>query len=79
MRTCRFYMGELLMSLLALSAALYGMAAVNRWSFSVFLTLQGEHENTSVVTGRPRLVCVQFFPSLHSRHCKLCRVLLHEC
>lgn len=42
MRTCRFYMGELMMSLLALSAALYGMAAVNRWSFSVFLTLQGE-------------------------------------
>ncbi|KAK9905913.1 hypothetical protein WJX75_008869 [Coccomyxa subellipsoidea] len=41
MRTCRFYMGELMMSLLALSAALYGMAAVNRWSFSVFLTLQG--------------------------------------
>ncbi len=41
LRTCRFYMGELLMSVLALSAATYGMAAVNRWSFSVFLTLQG--------------------------------------
>lgn len=42
LRTCRFYMGELLMSALALSAAMYGMAAVNRWSFSVFLTLQGK-------------------------------------
>jgi Na+/H+-dicarboxylate symporter len=41
MRTCRFYMGELLMSVLALSAAMYGMAAVNRGSFSVFLMLQG--------------------------------------
>lgn len=41
LHTFRFYMGEMLMSLLALSAGMYGMAAVNRWSFSVFLTLQG--------------------------------------
>ena len=40
-RSCRFYMGEMVMSVLALAAAFYGMASVNKWSFSVFLTLQG--------------------------------------
>lgn len=40
-RACRFYVGELIMSMLALAAALYGVAAANKWSFSVFLTLQG--------------------------------------
>ena len=40
-RSCRFYMGEMAMSALALAAAFYGMASVNKWSFSVFLTLQG--------------------------------------
>ena len=29
------------MSALALTAALYGVAAAQKWSFSVFLTLQG--------------------------------------
>ena len=29
------------MSMLALAAALYGVASANKWSFSIFLTLQG--------------------------------------
>ena len=41
MRACRFYAGEMAMSALALAAAFYGMLSVNKWSFSVFLTLQG--------------------------------------
>ena len=41
LRTCRFYAGEMAMSALALAAAFYGIASVNKWSFSVFLTLQG--------------------------------------
>lgn len=42
LRTCRFYAGEMAMSALALAAASYGIASVNKWSFSVFLTLQGK-------------------------------------
>ena len=41
LRACRFYAGEMAMSALALAAACYGIASVNKWSFSVFLTLQG--------------------------------------
>ena len=41
-RACRFYAGEMVMSMLALTAALYGVAAAHKWSFSVFLGLQGE-------------------------------------
>ncbi len=41
-RACRFYAGEMVMSMLALTAALYGVAAANKWSFSIFLTLQGD-------------------------------------
>lgn len=40
-RACRFYAGEMVMSMLALTAALYGAAAANKWSFSIFLGLQG--------------------------------------
>ena len=40
-RACRFYAGEMVMSMLALTAALYGVAAAHKWSFSVFLGLQG--------------------------------------
>ena len=41
-RACRFYAGEMVMSMLALTAALYGIAAAHKWSFSVFLGLQGD-------------------------------------
>ena len=41
-RACRFYAGEMVMSMLALTAALYGVAAAHKWSFSVFLGLQGD-------------------------------------
>ncbi len=41
-RACRFYAGEMVMSMLALTAALYGIAAAHKWSFSVFLGLQGK-------------------------------------
>jgi beta-mannan synthase len=39
--TCRFYMGEMLMSTFVLTAAFYGIFSVTKWHFSVFLTLQG--------------------------------------
>ena len=37
----RFYASEMMMSLFVLTAALYGIFSVNKWSFSIFLTLQG--------------------------------------
>ena len=37
----RFYMSELMMSTFVLTAAFYGIFSVNKWSFSIFLTLQG--------------------------------------
>ena len=40
-RDCRFYAGEMLMSTFVLTAAFYGIFSVNKWSFSIFLTLQG--------------------------------------
>ena len=46
-RACRFYMGEMVMSMLALAAALYGVASANKWSFSIFLTLQGGSRSLS--------------------------------
>ncbi|KAK9814760.1 hypothetical protein WJX72_011039 [[Myrmecia] bisecta] len=38
---CRFYAAEMLMSLFVLTAALYGVISSARWSFSIFLGLQG--------------------------------------
>ena len=40
-RDCRMYAGEMIMSLFVLTAAFYGIFSVNKWSFSIFLTLQG--------------------------------------
>ena len=40
-RDCRFYAGEMAMSTFVLTAAFYGIFSINRWSFSIFLTLQG--------------------------------------
>ena len=40
-RACRFYAGEMLMGLLVLAAALAALASATRWSFAVFLALQG--------------------------------------
>ena len=40
-RDCRFYAGEMAMSTFVLTAAFYGVFSVNKWSFSIFLTLQG--------------------------------------
>ena len=37
----RFYASEMMMSMFVLTAALYGIFSVNKWSFSIFLTLQG--------------------------------------
>ncbi|BDA47669.1 probable glucomannan 4-beta-mannosyltransferase 9 [Coccomyxa sp. Obi] len=37
----RFYASEMLMSTFVLTAAFYGIFSVNKWSFSIFLTLQG--------------------------------------
>jgi hypothetical protein len=37
----RFYASEMLMSTFVLTAAFYGIFSNNKWSFSIFLTLQG--------------------------------------
>ena len=44
-RTCRFYAAEMVFSVFVLASASYGIFSVNKWSFSIFLTLQG----TSIV------------------------------
>ncbi|QDZ21927.1 nucleotide-diphospho-sugar transferase [Chloropicon primus] len=41
LRTCKLYTGEFIMSLFVLFAAVYGIFAVHRWDFSIFLSLQG--------------------------------------
>ena len=41
-RTCRFYAGELAMSMFVLTAAAYGAVVAQRFTFSIFLFLQGE-------------------------------------
>lgn len=41
-KTCRLYAGEMMFSTFVLSAAFYGVFSVNKWSFSIFLVLQGE-------------------------------------
>jgi len=38
----------MVMSMLALTAALYGVAAANKWSFSIFLTLQGDPSTPAI-------------------------------
>ncbi len=38
----RFYASEMMMSTFVLTAAFYGIFSVNKWSFSIFLTLQGK-------------------------------------
>ena len=43
-RDCRMYAGEMAMSTFVLTAAFYGIFSVNKWSFSIFLTLQGAAE-----------------------------------
>lgn len=40
-KTCRLYAGEMMFSTFVLSAAFYGVFSVNKWSFSIFLVLQG--------------------------------------
>ncbi len=40
----RFYASEMMMSMFVLTAALYGIFSVNKWSFSIFLTLQGTQQ-----------------------------------
>ena len=41
-RTCRFYAAEMMFSFFVLASASYGIFSVNKWSFSIFLTLQGK-------------------------------------
>ena len=40
-RSCKLYTGEFVMSIFVLFAAVYGIFAVQRWDFSIFLSLQG--------------------------------------
>ena len=49
-RDCRFYAGEMAMSTFVLTAAFYGIFSINRWSFSIFLTLQGAPRRCPAVT-----------------------------
>ena len=49
-RTCRFYAAEIMFSFFVLASASYGIFSVNKWSFSIFLMLQGKgssFENSS--------------------------------
>jgi beta-mannan synthase len=41
LRQCKLYTGEFIMSIFVLFAAVYGIFAVHRWDFSIFLSLQG--------------------------------------
>ena len=52
-RTCRFYAAEIMFSFFVLASASYGIFSVNKWSFSIFLTLQGKLNATAML-----LVCV---------------------
>ena len=52
-RTCRFYAAEIMFSFFVLASASYGIFSVNKWSFSIFLTLQGKLTATAML-----LVCV---------------------
>ena len=66
----RFYASEMMMSLFVLTAALYGIFSVNKWSFSIFLTLQGmplEHLHT--------LSCCEFWVVLNP--CSKCVIFPH--
>ncbi len=41
LRSCKLYTGEFVMSIFVLFAAVYGIFAMHRWDFSIFLSLQG--------------------------------------
>ena len=60
-RDCRMYAGEMMMSCFVLTAAFYGIFSVNKWSFSIFLTLQGD-------------ICAAklFFGAFEGRHLENC-------
>lgn len=49
-RTCRFYAAEVMFSFFVLASASYGIFSVNKWSFSIFLTLQGKLMAESLLT-----------------------------
>ena len=49
-RTCRFYAAEIMFSFFVLASASYGIFSVNKWSFSIFLTLQGELAACALLT-----------------------------
>lgn len=69
-RTCRFYAAEMFFSIFVLASASYGIFSVNKWSFSIFLTLQGE-----LLSDVTALVCValehllQVVPQYDLRRC----------
>ena len=58
-RTCRFYAGEVAMSLFMLTAATYGALVVQRFTFSISLLLQGELENAGELVDAGRQRCMQ--------------------
>ena len=77
-RTCRFYAAEVMFSFFVLASASYGIFSVNKWSFSIFLTLQGKpcYLLTSTVEEIIQFclcACVQLLKRLMScRSCLFC-------
>lgn len=52
-RTCRFYAGEIVMSMFVLTAALYAVLSTHKLAFSFFLILQGKRPLTTPVIAWP--------------------------
>lgn len=69
-RTCRFYAAEVMFSFFVLASASYGIFSVNKWSFSIFLTLQGKHEVTSLLTS------IAFWASVEAACVSISQVVL---
>ena len=66
-RDCKMYLNEMMMSTFVLTAAFYGIFSVNKWSFSIFLTLQGAASRVQSLCG----LCVH--ARLHMPHERLWR------
>ena len=70
-RTCRFYAAEVMFSFFVLASASYGIFSVNKWSFSIFLTLQGRPHYLLTRTVMLSLHFVKACVSCH-KHCCQC-------
>ena len=79
----RFYASEMMMSMFVLTAALYGIFSVNKWSFSIFLTLQGAPRSSPALLPFPsahsfdRRLGALGCPTQHPRACTSCMSRVH--